>query len=294
VTTHYDVLGVSPLATGPEVKRAYYRRARRYHPDAHAGSSDAVLEETESAMANLNEAWNVLRDPARRAAYDAELEAEVRVERAARSGRRPGRHPRRQTPELVIGRGFHYWMGSAGYVTQGDGLRTRISLSVEGATDLAPLRSLAPDRLFALHAQGAAIGDRQLADLAPLAGLRFLDLSGTRVTDAGLVVLLGMESLEHLSLWDTQITDAGLSVVGRLRSLRFLGLGNTRISDAGLRSLSGLSGLRVLQLWGTRVSGPGLAHLKDMEHLELLSLPRRVRGQRRRSVKAGRPQLQLV
>lgn len=294
MTTHYDILGISPVAPLAEVKRAYYRRARRYHPDAHAGSSDAVLDQAEASMAALNAAWNTLRDPDRRAAYDAELEEALRIERAARSGRRPGRHPRRAVPELVIGRGFHYWMGSSGYVTQRDGGRARVSLSVEGATDLAPLQSLAPDRLFALHAQGAAIGDRQLADLAPLTGLRLLDLSATKVTDAGLVHLLGMESLEHLSLWDTHITDAGLSVVGRLPSLRFLGLGNTRVSDAGLRSLSGLEGMRVLQLWGTRVAGPGLVHLAGMPELELLSLPRRVRGGRRRAVKAGRPQLHLV
>ncbi|MDQ1402588.1 MAG: hypothetical protein QOG03_904 [Actinomycetota bacterium] len=294
MTTHYEVLGISPVATTAEVKRAYYRRARRAHPDAHAGSSDAVLDEAEAAMAALNQAWNVLRDAKRRAHYDAELDEETRIERAARSGRRPGRHVRRSTPQLVIGRGFHYWMGSSGYVTQRDGTRPRLSLSVEGATDFSPLHSLAPDRLFALHAQGAAIGNRQLADLTPLTGLKLLDLSGTQVTDAGLVHLLGMESLEHLSLWDTEISDAGLSVVGRLPALRFLGLGNTRVSDAGLRSLSGLAGLRVLQLWGTRVVGPGLAHLHGMPELELLSLPRRVRGRRRRALKVGRPNLHLV
>lgn len=294
MTTHYEVLGVSPAATAAEVKRAYYRRARRSHPDAHAGSSDAVLDQAEVVMAALNHAWNVLRDPKLRARYDAELDEEIRIERAARSGRRPGRHARRTLPELVIGRGFHYWMGSSGYVSQRDGTRPRLSLSVEGATDFSPLRSLAPDRLFALHAQGSAIGDRQIADLSPLSGLRVLDLSGTRVTDAGLVHLLGMDGLEHLSLWDTQVTDAGLSVVGRLPALRHLGLGNTRVSDAGLRSLRGLEGLRVLQLWGTRVVGPGLTHLQAMSELQLLSLPRRVRGRRRRALKVGRPNLHLV
>jgi hypothetical protein len=294
VNTYYETLGISPVASAAEVKRAYYRRARRSHPDAHAGSSTAVLDEAEAAMASLNRAWNVLRDPDMRAAYDAELEEELKVERAARSGRRPGRHPRRALPDLVIGKGFRYWLGSSGYLSQRDGSRPRLSLSVEGATDLSPLQSLAPDRLFALHAQGAAIGDRQLVDLAPLHGLRLLDLSGTKVSDAGLVHLLGMDRLEHLSLWDTKVSDAGLSVIGRLPALRFLGLGNTRVSDAGLRSLRDLTGLRVLQLWGTRVSGSGLVHLRDMPDLELLSLPRRVRGQRRRAVRVDRPNLQLV
>lgn len=53
-------------ASADELRAAYRRRARRLHPDA-AGST-ASLE-----MARLNEAWRVLRDPGRRALYDASL-----------------------------------------------------------------------------------------------------------------------------------------------------------------------------------------------------------------------------
>jgi len=59
----YRVLGVSPDATPREIRDAYRRRARMAHPDL-AG------EDSASWMRDLNAAWEVLKDPGRRAAYD--------------------------------------------------------------------------------------------------------------------------------------------------------------------------------------------------------------------------------
>jgi molecular chaperone DnaJ len=59
----YRQLGVSPDASAEEVHRAYRRLARRYHPDAGAGSDDARFQE-------VSRAYEVLRDPERRASYD--------------------------------------------------------------------------------------------------------------------------------------------------------------------------------------------------------------------------------
>ena len=63
--THYEQLGVTPLAGRDQIRLAYRDLARRYHPDSQAGSSER--------MAAINEAWRVLGDPARRAVYDAHL-----------------------------------------------------------------------------------------------------------------------------------------------------------------------------------------------------------------------------
>jgi hypothetical protein len=66
IPTHYDRLGVAPDASADEIRAAYRRLAREVHPDRGvAGSSER--------MAVVNEAWTVLRDPARRAVYDASL-----------------------------------------------------------------------------------------------------------------------------------------------------------------------------------------------------------------------------
>ena len=64
--THYDTLGVVPTASAAEIRDAYRRLARRHHPD-RAAERDAT------AMAAINEAYRVLGDAGRRAAYDAQL-----------------------------------------------------------------------------------------------------------------------------------------------------------------------------------------------------------------------------
>lgn len=61
---YYGVLGVARDATAQEVKRAFRRLARKFHPDVSKEAGAAVR------MAEVNEAYAVLSDPERRAAYD--------------------------------------------------------------------------------------------------------------------------------------------------------------------------------------------------------------------------------
>src|SRR5262245_15113717 len=61
---YYDVLGVSPDAGADEIKRAYRQLARRYHPDISGEDRGAMFLE-------VSRAYEVLRDPARRRAYNA-------------------------------------------------------------------------------------------------------------------------------------------------------------------------------------------------------------------------------
>jgi hypothetical protein len=282
MTTHYDVLGISADASADTVKRAYYRRARKYHPDAHAGSTDELIDEAERAMAVLNSAWNVLRDPELRRAYDDGLIFAAESEQGHGTRRRPGDRPK--PPATVLGAGFRYWMGGLGSTHAIDGTR-RISLAVDGATSFSALRTLAPDRLWALHAQRSAIDDDELVNLQGMTELLYLDLSGTPITDAGLLHLQGLDRLEILQLWGTGVTDRGLALLAHLPAIVQLGLGNTRVTDAGLAHLRSMKHLRVLQLWGTGVTGRGLAQLNGMTDLEMLSVPLRVRGWHRRKLR---------
>ena len=61
---YYDILGVEAGAGEAEIKTAYRRLARKYHPDV---SKEAGAEERFKA---INEAYEVLRDKEKRAAYD--------------------------------------------------------------------------------------------------------------------------------------------------------------------------------------------------------------------------------
>ena len=66
----YEVLGVGPGASADEVRRAYLALARRHHPDAHAEGGAVTRAAAERRMQEVNAAWAVLGDPARRAAFD--------------------------------------------------------------------------------------------------------------------------------------------------------------------------------------------------------------------------------
>jgi molecular chaperone DnaJ len=62
---YYEVLGVSRQASGEDIKRAYRSLARRHHPDVANDKSKA-----EHHFKEINEAYEVLSDPRKRAQYD--------------------------------------------------------------------------------------------------------------------------------------------------------------------------------------------------------------------------------
>lgn len=62
---YYEVLGVERGASDAEIKSAYRRLAKKYHPDLNPGDKEA-----EAAFKEVNEAYEVLSDDQRRARYD--------------------------------------------------------------------------------------------------------------------------------------------------------------------------------------------------------------------------------
>ena len=64
-TDYYEVLGVPRTAPEGDIKRAYRQLARKYHPDVATDKTAA-----ENHFKEINEAYEVLSDPQKRANYD--------------------------------------------------------------------------------------------------------------------------------------------------------------------------------------------------------------------------------
>ena len=106
--THYEVLGVDPGADTETIRRAYLVVAKATHPDRRQTGDPARAARAETHIRLANAAWSTLRDPERRAAYDATLRRgpEPSAARPAPSSGAAGRvapeDPRPRPPSGIV------------------------------------------------------------------------------------------------------------------------------------------------------------------------------------------------
>ena len=101
---HYKVLGVKPEASAEEIKKAYRRLAKQYHPDSTGGD-----KAKEARFKEVGQAYDVLGDSKKRAQYDA-----------VRSGAAFGGRPGAGFPGAGFGAGGGPGFGGAGVFDLGD------------------------------------------------------------------------------------------------------------------------------------------------------------------------------
>lgn len=152
--SHYDVLGVAPVADEGQLRQAYVALARRHHPDRAGGDAER--------MRAVNEAWAVLSDPVRRARYDATLgvgsPSSAVPSRPAHSSPRDPRYPWDQVDPVEAD------------LVEADADDRPIRANVK----LPPWVSLLPVGLFAAAVSTFSVG--LVLTSEPLIGLAFVSL----------------------------------------------------------------------------------------------------------------------
>jgi curved DNA-binding protein CbpA len=77
-TNYYDILGVTKWSSSNEIKRAYYKKAREFHPDRHFYLTSYTLKDKLNKLfSHLTLAYKTLSDPKMQKEYDQDLSPKV-------------------------------------------------------------------------------------------------------------------------------------------------------------------------------------------------------------------------
>lgn len=144
---YYKILGLTKEATQDEIKRVYRKLARKYHPDISKESN------AEEHFKEVGEAYEVLKDPEKRAAYD-QLVADLQAQRDFRPPppRSGGAAHSADFDDFLANLFGQRGRGGAGRVYQenGEDVHAKVSIDLEdayrGATRSLNLRSFQQER----------------------------------------------------------------------------------------------------------------------------------------------------
>ena len=170
----YEVLGVSKTATDEELKKAYRKLAKKYHPDMNPGDKEA-----EAKFKEVNEAYEVLSDKDKRAKYDQFGHAGVDPNFGAGGYGGGGFDMGDIDLGDLFGSFFGGGFGGGGFGGQqrastpqrGESLRANLTISFEEAPLAARRRSSLAARRSARTATAPAVSPGPRRRCAPTAGV---------------------------------------------------------------------------------------------------------------------------
>jgi len=144
---YYRLLHVPPGADATLVKRAYFASSRTFHPDANRHLSEELQETIGRIAKRVTEAYSVLRDPRRRAAYDRRLAdgsgLRIQLAEAQAEASRSETQQRGRTPQ-----GRQYYARAEADLQRGDraaaerNLQTALTFEPDNAVFRAKLAEL--------------------------------------------------------------------------------------------------------------------------------------------------------
>lgn len=289
MTDYYRVLGVNRDASIRQIRRAYRTWMRRIHPDHNPYPDSLPFGAPDITL--VNEAWSVLSDADRRAAYDDVLDpaqpSAVEQLEAALPPVPPGfeTHPRMD---------YRSWSTWAGILPAraADAARGALSLSAISA-DLSGLSALKSDHLWLLDARERPVTDADLRHLTRFHRLEVLALDQTAITDSGLTQLRHFPELRTVSLTGCAIGDEAAGFLASIKTLQDVELDATQVTDAGVSAFAGHPELTILDLRKTQVRGEGLLELVDLPKLRELRLTGRAERKARRYFR-DRPEVTII
>lgn len=130
---YYEVLGVSKAASADEIKKAYRKLAMKYHPDQNLNNK----EEAEAKFKEVSEAYEILKDEQKKAAYDQYGHAAFEGGMGGRSGGFGGGGFHASDPFDIFESFFGDFMSggraSSSVNQQGSDLRYNLQISLEEA-----------------------------------------------------------------------------------------------------------------------------------------------------------------
>jgi DnaJ-class molecular chaperone len=162
---YYDILGIPRNASADDIKKAFRRRAREFHPDLHTG---AKKTEMEKKFKELNEAHEVLSDPDKRKKYDQYgqnwEQAEAYEKARQQAGSQPGRGGQAGGFSGDFGDIFETFFGgrgrggtATGFAVDGEDLETDVELSIRDVLTGVTRRIDLTERVACKACGGSAI-----------------------------------------------------------------------------------------------------------------------------------------